>query len=219
MLPVLEGHLDADFHGRGAIVGIEDLAQPGRGHLHQSFGQQYRLVIRQPQQGRMLQPVHLSLDRVVDLLAAMTMDVGPDRSDSVQPAVALGIDQPRPFPPLNNDRVFASQSRIWVKGCQTYGRSYSCRVWVSGFFMRYLQGREVLQEAAFQSDLLVSRLLAFSLPRWQRGEPPTPTPQHSQISHAARILRPGPVDAGSPLITTPIISIPRDRAHSQVMRV
>ena len=93
-LPVLEGHLDADLHGRGTVVRIENLGKAGGSDLHEALCEQCRPVVGKPQLGRVFQSVHLGLDGLVDLLPAVAVDVGPDRGDAVEPAVAVGVDQP-----------------------------------------------------------------------------------------------------------------------------
>ena len=57
-------------------------------------GQQEERKPGQSQQGGMFQPVYLRLERLVQLLAAVTVDIGPHGSHPVQVALAIAVNRP-----------------------------------------------------------------------------------------------------------------------------
>ena len=85
LLPVLEGHLQRNFHRGAAAVGIEHLGEAGlamgeagAGRTPDQLGGQLDGRRRSESQQRGVRHVlQLQLDRAVDLVAAVAVDVHP----------------------------------------------------------------------------------------------------------------------------------------------
>src|SRR5690606_30218845 len=92
-LPVLEGELEGDLHRGGAVVGVEDALEAGRGELGQPGGELGGGGVGQAEQGGVGEAVELVADGLVDLGAVVAVDGDPEGGDAVEVAAALGVDE------------------------------------------------------------------------------------------------------------------------------
>ena len=93
VLPILEGDFGGDFHGGGAIVGVEDFGQRGWGYLDEALGQDGGGRRGKAEQGGVSDFVKLVADGPVDLWDAVAVDVAPEAGDAVEVAASLGVDE------------------------------------------------------------------------------------------------------------------------------
>jgi len=93
--PVVEAHLESDFHGGCAIAGVEGMPQHTTRAGRQPFGQLNGGRMGAPSQHHVGQYVQLLLERVDDALVGMTEQVDPPAAVGVEVAVALLVVQPR----------------------------------------------------------------------------------------------------------------------------
>ena len=105
VLPVPERHLEGDLHRAGPGLAVEDLVQAGWGERHQLRGQLDRGHARQAQQRRVGHPAELPDDGFVDLRDRVAVDVDPQRRDAVEVAAPVGVDEPAPLGPLDDQRL------------------------------------------------------------------------------------------------------------------
>src|SRR3954471_5855899 len=83
-LPVLDGDFKRRLDRRGAVVGVEDALQAGRGDGYQLLRQLDAGNMGETQKRRLRDTVELRLDGVVQLAPAMAVDVAPERRDAVE---------------------------------------------------------------------------------------------------------------------------------------
>ena len=93
--PVVRAHLQRDLGGRGAVAGVERVAQAGEGG--QALRQLDHGRMRQPGQHRVVEARELVDQRRADRRMAVAEEVGPPRADAVEVAPALDVDQPGPL--------------------------------------------------------------------------------------------------------------------------
>jgi hypothetical protein len=109
--PPLEGHLQGDLGRRRAVVGVEDPRETIRRDVDEPARQLDRGAMREAEHGRVGDAVELVMDRRVDGVVAVPVDVAPQRGDAVDVGVPVGVVESRPlravddhwlllFPPL-----------------------------------------------------------------------------------------------------------------------
>src|SRR5439155_25461076 len=117
LLPVLERHLQRDFHGCAAVVRIEDLgeaalarrkARPGsaRYELRRQLDRWRR---GEPEQRRVRHVLELQADGAVDLWPVVAMHGGPQGRDRVEILAPAGVEDPGAARVLDDHRLVARQ--------------------------------------------------------------------------------------------------------------
>jgi hypothetical protein len=106
-LPVLERDLEGDLDGRAAGVGVEDAGEAGRGDPREALGQHDGGHVAQAQEGAVGDPVELRPDGAIDGALAVAVDVHPEGGNAVEVAVPFDVDQIRPLPALDDERLLA----------------------------------------------------------------------------------------------------------------
>ena len=119
--PVLKGHFQGHFHGRGPVVGEEHVPQTRRGQVDQPLGQVDRRGVRRAQRRDVGHAVNCCADGGVDSRMAMAVDVAPQAAGAVDVIAAVDIGELRSLRPLAI--ISGSYSAICVKACQTSVRS------------------------------------------------------------------------------------------------
>ena len=93
-LPILEGKLECDLDGPGAVVAEEHATEAGRGQPGE-LGRQFRADgVRKPQHGRMRHLVQLPPQGGVEVRVVVPVDVRPDRGIAIEIGAALRVGQP-----------------------------------------------------------------------------------------------------------------------------
>ena len=103
LLPVLEGHLDGDLHGCGAVVRVEDAAESLRRDGQEPLRQLDGGTVGKAQEGRVAKAVQLGADGFVDLCPAMAEQVDPQGGDAVEVPAAFRVDQVVPLAPFDDE--------------------------------------------------------------------------------------------------------------------
>jgi hypothetical protein len=93
-LPVLEGHLQGDLDGVGAVVAEEATIQCARSDCRQFPGQLGANRVAEPEIGRVGDLFHLGGKGGIEVRVVVTMDVCPNGSVAIQVAAPVGISQP-----------------------------------------------------------------------------------------------------------------------------
>ena len=101
--PIAQRHLDADLHRSGAVVRIKNARQTCGQNAHKIFGKPNRRFVRESGQDDMFQRLQLCLERSVDARVGMAEQVHPPRTDPVQIALAIEIDQPCALTPRHRN--------------------------------------------------------------------------------------------------------------------
>ena len=109
--PVLKRHLQRHFHRRGAVVGKEDVPQPGRRDIDQPLGQGDGRRMRAAQQRDVGDVLELCDDRRVELRMAMAVHVAPQAADRVEIFPAVDVDQRRALAALEDQRLVLGHLR------------------------------------------------------------------------------------------------------------
>jgi hypothetical protein len=91
--PILIGHLQGNFHGSGTVIGEENPGETGRGLLHQLLRQKNGRHIGYAQHSRVGNLIQLGLDGLIDLRPSMAMDVHPQRRNTINIALTLGVNE------------------------------------------------------------------------------------------------------------------------------
>jgi hypothetical protein len=92
--PVVEAHLERDFHGRGAVVGVEHALERRGREPHQLLGQRDRRLVAEARQQHVLELVDLALERRADRGVVVAEQVHPPRADRVEVAAAVVVLEP-----------------------------------------------------------------------------------------------------------------------------
>ena len=93
--PVVRAHLQRDLGGRGAVAGVEGVAQAGQ--RAEALRQLHHRLVRQSGQHHVIERVELARQRGLHARVAVAEQVDPPGADRVEVAPAVGVDQPRPF--------------------------------------------------------------------------------------------------------------------------
>ena len=109
--PILKGHLQRDFHGRGPVVAEEDVPQARRGQIDQPLGQQDGRGVRGAEVRDVGHAVELGADGRVDARMPMTVDIAPQAADRVEIAAAVDIEDVAAFAALQNERLILGHLR------------------------------------------------------------------------------------------------------------
>ena len=96
-LPVLEGELERDLDGVGAVVGEEAAGEDAVGEGGELGGELRRARVVQAEEGDVRDLVELGAQGGVEIRVVVPVDVRPDRGVAVEVAPALGVDQPAPL--------------------------------------------------------------------------------------------------------------------------
>ena len=102
--PVLEGHLDRDLHRGGAVVREEDPGKGPGGRRPEAIRELDGGDMRKAEEGGVGKAVQLGADGLVNLPAAVTEQVHPQRGDAVEVPAALRVDEVVPLPALDDQR-------------------------------------------------------------------------------------------------------------------
>ena len=77
VLPILIRHLERDFNGSGAVVGVEDFVEPRGREFHQLFSELNRGDVAIAEQRGVRDVVHLRLERGIKRGMIVPVDVRP----------------------------------------------------------------------------------------------------------------------------------------------
>ena len=105
--PVLEGDLEGDFHGAGAGVRVEHVAEPGRGDFHEFFGQPDRGYVGKTEERAVGDLVQLPAYGGVDFPDTVAMDVAPHGRIAVEVPVTVDVLQVDAVPARDDNGVLA----------------------------------------------------------------------------------------------------------------
>jgi hypothetical protein len=128
----MKTHLQRDLDRRGAIRGIEGVAEIVPGQRGQLFRQLDHRLVGKAGQHRVFQRVQLRLQGGVDARVRVAEQVHPPRADAIQVAPAFMVVQPRALAAATAISGTSSWCCICVHGCQTLRR------------LRAIQSEEVL---------------------------------------------------------------------------
>ena len=92
-LPVLKSNLYRCFYCRRTVVAVKNFVQPFRRNFNQLFGKLGRRLVNQPKQCRMRNFINLLFNSIVNLLAAMPMNIYPQTGNAVVIFTPFGIIQ------------------------------------------------------------------------------------------------------------------------------
>ncbi|MNN39509.1 hypothetical protein D3C81_1535480 [compost metagenome] len=95
--PVVEAHLQRDLDRRGAVRGVEHIAERPAAQRGQALGQFHRGGVRAAGEHHVPERVQLARQRGVDARVGVAEQVDPPRAGGVEIAAAVGIEQPRAF--------------------------------------------------------------------------------------------------------------------------
>ncbi len=101
--PVVEAHLHRNFHGGGAIVGIEAAGESPRRDSHQSFRQVNDGLVCESGEDHLLETSELCGDGRVDPSVGVAEQVDPPGADRVQVALAGKVLEPHALPAANGN--------------------------------------------------------------------------------------------------------------------
>ncbi len=93
LAPVLEGHLERDLDGGGAVVGEEDAGEAGWGEVREAAGQFDGGGVGDSEERDVGHLVELAADGLVDAGVAMAVDVAPEGADAIEVAAAVGVEE------------------------------------------------------------------------------------------------------------------------------
>ena len=96
--PVVERHLERNFHRRRTVRGIKAMPQRAPSQCRQPLRQLDHRGVGETGQNDVFQPVQLILERGVDTRVSMAEQVDPPGADSVQVASIVEVVQPCAIP-------------------------------------------------------------------------------------------------------------------------
>ena len=101
----LERHLDRCLDGGRAVARVEHPGEAVGSGVEQPFGQLDAWLVGQAEEGRVVEAGELVAYRSVDLRHAVPVDGQPQRRDTVEIAVAVGVEQVHALGPLDHQRL------------------------------------------------------------------------------------------------------------------
>ncbi len=99
LLPVLEAHLQGDFHRRGAVVGKEDLGQPRRRQGAEPGGEFHPRLVGEAGEDVVGDLFGLCGQGAIEAGMAVAEEIDPPGGDAVENAVAVVVDEVASFAP------------------------------------------------------------------------------------------------------------------------
>ncbi len=112
--PILEGHLEGHFHGRGAVVGEEHVGQPRRRQIDQPPGELDGLGVRRAQVGDVGDAVELPAEGRIQPRVPMAVDIAPQAADAVDIGVAVDVEEQAALGALEHQRLVLGHLREGV---------------------------------------------------------------------------------------------------------
>ena len=103
--PVLIRHLEGDLNRLGTAVGVKDVIESRRSDLCKLRRQACRRDIGESQQGRVRNLIELVTDRRVDFRDTVSVNIEPQRRNTVVILIAANVNEPHPLGPLDDDRI------------------------------------------------------------------------------------------------------------------
>ena len=91
--PILKRHLQGDFNGGRAVVGIKNVVKSGRRQFDKTTRQANGGDVGNAEEGAMSHGVELFADGRVNFGDAMAVDVAPERRHAVEVFPAVEIDE------------------------------------------------------------------------------------------------------------------------------
>ena len=101
--PVVGAHLEGDLGGRGAVGGVEGVAQGVAGEGGEALGELDHRLMGEAGQHDVLQRVELGLEGVADARVGVAEQIDPPGADAVEVAPAVHVDEPRALAPGDRD--------------------------------------------------------------------------------------------------------------------
>ncbi len=103
--PILEGHFQGHFDGRGPVVGEEHVGQARRRQIDQPPGELDGRRVRRAQERDVGDAVQLRADGRIQPRMAMAVDIAPQAADAVDVGVAVDVEERAALGPLDHQRL------------------------------------------------------------------------------------------------------------------
>ena len=112
----LEGHLEGGLDRGGPVAGVEHPGQPLGRRGQQPLGERDAGLVGQAEVRRVVEPVELGPDGVVDLGDPVAVHGDPQRRDAVEVAAAVGVAEVHPLGAVDHERLVVRPLRVLGEG-------------------------------------------------------------------------------------------------------